>query len=188
MRRSMLGPVVACAAAAFASAASARPITFSGLSGANGDPMPNPYTEGGFSVTPSLGSWSQAFMQGNPVPSIFTGDDFAQVLVHASSMGQFRFASADLIGNSAGQASVSFLGRLNGAMVFDAGMGITSFSWDTEASPDPTAVIDELQIGIVLHGVTSINLDNIVVTAVPAPGAAALFALGLPLLSARRRR
>ena len=55
-----------------AGGASATTITFNGLAGANGDPFTT-YTESGFTVSPTLGTWFQGQAFGNPVPSIFSG-------------------------------------------------------------------------------------------------------------------
>src|SRR5262245_631425 len=80
----------------FSRAATAAVITFSGLPGPHLAPMPNPYVEGTFNVTPTTAFWRQTFAFGNPFPSIFSSSGVAVVEVTQNTIGQFTFSSVDL--------------------------------------------------------------------------------------------
>src|SRR5262249_43931155 len=78
----------------FAVSATASTIDFNTLTGANGDPF-STYSENGFTVTATQGSWSKAFLFGNPIPDIFCPCAPGTVAI---TMGgsPFSFASVDL--------------------------------------------------------------------------------------------
>jgi hypothetical protein len=69
-----------------------------GINSANGDvitfaPLPGPndapydgHVEAGFTVTPTLGTWFQGLLFGNPVPSIFTEPGLAEIEVIDTSL------------------------------------------------------------------------------------------------------
>jgi hypothetical protein len=93
--------------------ASATTITFGGLNGANEDPFTT-YTESGFTVSPTLGTWFQGQLFGNPAPSIFSGPVSGSPATDAVTVtegGQkFTFSQLDLAANN-GNVNFTFTGR-----------------------------------------------------------------------------
>ena len=83
----------------------AADISFSGLTGANGDPFPSPYTESGYIVTAlTPNEWVQGQTFGNPAPSIFVGAGVtpitnASIEITKVGGGAFTFSSVDLASN-----------------------------------------------------------------------------------------
>jgi hypothetical protein len=104
----------------FAESASAATITFSGLSGANGDPFTT-YTESGFTVISTLGFWFQGQAFGNPVPSIFAGPLLGGPSIDAVTIAEsglrFTFTQLDLATANA-NTNYNFTWTLLGAPVF----------------------------------------------------------------------
>jgi hypothetical protein len=166
--------------ALFASSSRADIITFSGLTGSNGDTYTS-YSENGYTVTATTGDWRKAFLFGNPVPDIFSASDVASVTItNASSL--FTFNSADLgNANSIGAPTYSFQGFLGATQEFSStGAMPTTAVFATFASPNTSAIIDRLVITINRGGTSSYNIDNINVSAaVPAPAGIILGGLGL---------
>ena len=80
----------------------ATTITFSSLSGANLSPFTID-TEGGFTVIPTLGTWLQGHVYGNPAPSIldasFLNPGRAEISVTYGG-GLFTFNSLDFSSNN----------------------------------------------------------------------------------------
>jgi hypothetical protein len=168
----------------FASAAaSATTITFSGLAGANGDPVAT-YTEGGFTVATAVGQFFQGQLFGNPLPSLFAGPIgggpvFDVLDVTANGGGPFNFASVDLAANN-GNVNFTFTGFLGGVQQYvvngvETGRPPGPFGFDTIVNPDAGIAINDLRIALNILG-TSGNVDNIGVATVPGPIAGA----GLP--------
>jgi len=148
-------------------------VTFSGLAGANGSGFTT-YTEGTFTVTPTLGSWFQGQIYGNPTPSIFDGPAFSPgnaTIMVTDSAGLFTFGAVDYSSNN-GASTFDIMGFLGGVLQFDQSGGLVAslppfFGFTTLASGFSNS-IDTLFIKVLPGaGVTSINLDNINVTTVP---------------------
>jgi hypothetical protein len=168
----------------FASAASATTITFSGLTGANGTPVAT-YTEGGFTVTTTVGQFFQGQVFGNPVPSIVAGPIFGgptnDAIAVADGGVPFTFSALDLATANANTA-YTFTGTLLGAPVFSVNDTVSPPQvFNTVLSGVSADVIDRLVITANIGaGGTSTNIDNIAVNVVPGPIAGA----GLPGLIA----
>jgi hypothetical protein len=179
--------------------ASAATITFSGLAGANGDPLTTPYTEAGFTVNTTAGEFFQAQQFGNPIPSLFAGLIGGGPTTDTLDVtgGSFTFASVDLAANN-GDVDFTFTGSLSGVQKYSVS-GVEPgrfgpFGFDTISNPDADITIDDLKITLHILG-SSGNIDNIVlnsvVSTVPLPAAPPLFATGLGLLGLlgwRRKR
>jgi hypothetical protein len=192
---------VACAAicALFAGGASATTITFSGLVGANGSPFAT-YTEGGFTVTPTVGSWFQAQFFGNPIPSIVAGGVFGGPAVDSISVTDggkpFTFSSLDFAPSPDNNVDFTFTGTLGGAPVFNiTGVLTPPQVFATKLSGVAGDVIDDLIVGVTILNNTandSVNIDNIVVAAAavatPEPMTLGLLATGLALFGLAYRR
>ena len=116
----LFGAVWLAASGISAGGASATTITFSGLSGPNAAPF-TPYVESGFTVSPTLGSWFQAQLFGNPAPSIAAGSVFDgpnNDAVAVTDGARFTFSQIDLA--TANDNTVyTFTGTLLGAPVFN---------------------------------------------------------------------
>lgn len=167
-------------------------LGFSGLTGPNGAPYLGS-TDSGFSITPTLGSWYQATIYGSPSPSIFDGpvnSPGVAALQITDGAGLFAFSSLDFSSNN-GDSSYDIQGFLGATLQFHetgtlAGVS-TPFHFSTLLSGDPALPIDGLLIEIIPGaGVTSINLDNIMVATVPEPGTFVLACLGVVAFAARR--
>lgn len=166
-------------------------LSFSSLVGPNGAPYLGS-NESGFAITPTLGSWYQAMIYGSPFPSIFDGPVNAPgvaALQITDGAGLFTFSSIDYSSNN-GDSSYDIQGFLGATLQFhETGIlqGVsTPFHFSTLLSGDPSLPIDGLLIQIIPGaGVTSINLDNIMVATVPEPGTWALVCLGALAIFAR---
>jgi len=193
MKRTNLFSGALCLAisAMAAGGASATTITFGGLSGANGDPLTT-YMESGFTVSPTLGTWLQGQLFGNPVPSIFSGPLFGSPPTDAVTVTEpghrFTFSQLDLAANN-GSVNFTFTGTLLGAPVFNvSGTELESTAvFETELSGVSSDVIDTLVITTNILG-TSTNIDNIVVTTAAEPTTLGVLATGLTLLGLLRWR
>ena len=177
--------------------ASATIITFGGLGGANGSLFTTD-TEGGFTVTSTVGEWFEAQVFGNPIPSIVAGGVFGGPAVDSISVteggGSFSFSSLDFAPSPVGDVHYTFTGTLGGSPVFSvSGTLVPPQVFETVLSGVSADVIDKLVVGVTLSDTTtnaSVNIDNIVVSraAVPEPMTLGMLATGLTLLGLLRRR
>jgi hypothetical protein len=187
------GGACLAASAVFAGGASGTTITFSGLTGANGAVLA-PYTEGGFTVTPTVGTWFEAHLFGNPVPSIVAGGVFGGPVTDAFSVTEggssFTFAALD-ISPFASDANYTFTGTLSGAPVFTvSGTALSAPAvFTTILSGVAGDVINDLVVSTTLTNITgldSVNIDNIVVSAAvaatPEPTTLGILGTGLGLM------
>jgi len=190
-----------CAAAVLAFGVSvgtafATVIDFGGLAGANGAAFSS-YSQAGFTVNATAGSWFEAHNFGNPVPSIFAGPIGSPSLstVRVTDGGSdFTFAAVDFSSNN-GSSTYSIQGLLNGIIVLNMSGTTGGFPgpWNTVSNGSGTPTIDELLLTLIpIGGTTSMNLDNInvstVVNPAPEPATLALLAFGLGALGFSRRK
>jgi hypothetical protein len=168
-------------------------IDFNTLTGNNIDPFSN-YTENGFTVTSTTGSWFKAFAYGNPVPDIFLGPIGGITpgsITVTNGGGLFSFGSFDFSPNSGTNAAYAITGTLLGSTVLSfsgTDSAITTFSTIVNNN---AVLIDTLVISITPNGQSSANIDNIVyaTAAVPEPGTLSLLCLGgLAAFSLKRGR
>jgi hypothetical protein len=167
-----LVPVIAVLS--FAASATANVIGFGGLTPPNGDPFSS-YVENGFTVTAIQGSWSKAFIFGNPIPDI---NCFlcAPGAVSITAFGApFTFQSVDLGNGESSIDSFTIQGFRLGAMVLSqSGMLTLPNAFQTFASINPSVPIDDLIISLTSGAsLFDYNIDNIAVNPVAEPGTAA---------------
>jgi PEP-CTERM motif len=175
---------IACGAALAAGLSSQAfaGIDFNTLTGNNEDPF-STYTENGFTVTSTTGSWFKAFNFGNPVPDIYLGPIGAPTpgsVTVTDGGGLFSFTSFDLSPNNGGGAGYTYTGSKLGIVLYSFSSTdsvLSAFSTITDS--DPT-LIDTLVISLLPNGQSSINIDNInySIAAVPEPGTLSLLCLG----------
>jgi hypothetical protein len=172
-RKLLLASLVFAAVCLIAPTTKADTITFAPLVGPNGSPYVG-HVEAGYTVTPTQGNWLQGQTYGNPVPSIFAlpvgGPTTSAIQVITA--GPFTFSSVDFSSNN-GISSFLIQGFLGGNNVFSQNGVLPQsgpvFTFTTIFSAFPASQIDMLSIQVVTgSGVTSINLDNIMVNRVPA--------------------
>ncbi len=179
-------------------------ITFVGVS--TGVALPNPYMEGGFSVTTTAGSWGGDATLGNPAPSIAgssmgtPGSDALRVT--STSGGLFTFDSVDIDATAAGPVSYTIAGWRNGAEVLSQAGTVNALcnvtppppfipcGFQTISSISPAVFLDALDITLTPHPSNiSYNLDNIVLTlAIPEPYTAGVIALAVAAFALVRKR
>lgn len=180
----------------FASDASATIINFDGLTGVH-VPLAAPYTESGFTVTVTGGTWGQGQAEGNPAPSLFSGPGFVPFSSTHNQFtitdgGQFAFGGLDIAANES-DVNYEFLGKLAGSTVFDLTGNQTDLTgccvFHTVGTGELSDRIDTLIVSVTLTADSNtVNVDNIVADAVPEPATLAMLVTGLAFLFALRRR
>ena len=178
------------------SMASTITIDFGGLSGANQSAFPNPYTEDGFTLTPTtLGGLEQGLSFGDPRPSLLVGPvglPVAGTFDITAGGSPFTFLSYDYHSQSGG-SSFSIEGFLNNIPQFiqTNNVGLTLSSSFSTLGVTPL-LVDRIAFTITPNGFTSsVNLDNFVLNTdapVPEPASLTLLGLGLAGMGARRWR
>jgi hypothetical protein len=184
--KKLLTITTAAALLAIPGALQANTITFSNLPGPT-DAAYSGSTEGAFTVTPTGGSWFQALIYGNPLPSIYAGPLFAPTnsTIQITGLGLFTFASLDYSSNN-GASTFEIQGFLGANMLFDQIGSLNaslppSFGFTNLLGSNSGILVDRLTIDVMPGASTSsINLDNIAVSGVPEDGATLLLlAIGL---------
>jgi len=168
-------------------------IGFQGLTGTNNAPY-HGHTEGTFTVTTTAGSWFEAHAYGNPIPSIYDGpinSPAIGAILITDSAGPFTLSSFQFSSNN-GDSTYDVQGYSGQTLAYEEtgtlpGSFPTGFGFQTNQDTHASVPIDGLVIELIPGpGVTSINLDNIMVTTVPEPMAAELLVAGLACLGLRR--
>ncbi len=181
-------------ASAAAKIALATVITFSPLPGPTDAPYAG-HAESGFTVTATSGSFFQALVYGNPVPSIYdgpVGQPSTGAIQVTEGGALFTFNSVDYSSNN-GNSGYSIQGFNGASMAFnDTGVlsgTFSPFSFSTLAGAHTAVQIDRLLIQITPStGVTSVNLDNInVASGVPEPATFVMLGGGLSCLVLLKR-
>jgi hypothetical protein len=166
--KKLLAITAAAALLAIPGVLQAYVITFDNLPGPNGDPYIGS-SEGGFTITPTAGSWFQGTGYGNPPPSIFAGPIFQPVdstIQITFDLGVFDFDGLDYSSNNAA-SRYQIEGFLNGNLVFDQSGSLLAslppgFGFSHLDSENSGVLMDTLTIEVFPgSGTTSINLDNI---------------------------
>jgi hypothetical protein len=172
---------------AVSSAALGSTIDFATLTGANSDPVAT-YTENGFIVSSTAGSWFKAFLYGNSTPDIFLGPVGAPLpgsITIGDGGSLFTFSSIDFSSNNAG-SGYTITGFKGGVQQFvESGTEAISGSVFTTLASSSALSVDSLVISLTPGvGTTSFNVDNIVVSTASTPEPATLGLLGLGGLTA----
>ena len=155
--------------------ASATTLDFDGVPGGNGSSFVT-YTESGFTVESTAGSWVVSITDGNPSAFIqFTrvaGEETITAGLRVTRGGvAFRFSAVDLY-SSATPIPYVFRGLVNSTAVFTVtGTVPNTGSFASVVNPNSADLIDTLEITL-SNPITSccgnsVGLDNIVATAVP---------------------
>jgi len=158
------------------------------------------YSEAGFVVSATSGSWMASTTYGNPAPFIqFPGPIGASAIVGevavTAGAAPFSFAGVDLY-SSVTPIPYMFTGFLNGSVVFSqSGTVPNTFGTFATVMSGTALAIDRLlislsnpPIGVMCCTPNPMGLDNIRVNAVPEPDAVRLVGVGLTCLLVRRRR
>ena len=181
---------VACLCAA--GAAGATTIDF--------DTLPGPplagftsYTEHGFTVDATAGTWTQALLFGIPAPDISTTGSTGDVTVTEGGLS-FTFTSVDLASAARGPSLTPYVitGSLGGTAVFTQTGNVTG---DGPLPPFTTVLgqyadvqIDSLVISLTTSTAIG-HLDNIVLNVpLPEPASLSLFGFATAVVGAMRRR
>jgi hypothetical protein len=192
MLRALRRSISALTLLATSGAGFAGVIDFNTRTGSDGDTF-STYTENGFTVTSTTGSWFKALGYGNPIPDIFLGPIGSPPpgSISVTDTGVFSFASIDFSSNN-GTSAYSIIGFRGGLQQFNQTgtepVSFPPFGFTTLASTN-SMLIDTLIIGITPGiGTTSFNIDNIVVNAVPEPGTFGLLFLAILLAVGIQRK
>lgn len=150
---------VAAALCASSLAAHAATIDFSTLG--YGHPPITTYTENGFTVDVTAGSFDGTFFYGDPSPSIFTPNGSGTITV--TDGGLFTFSSVALGTQDPGTAVITITGLLNGLSLFTENVTVSAFQFIApySFSADSAIVINSLQIAVT----GAADIDNIAVSA-----------------------
>jgi hypothetical protein len=140
-------------------------ITFNGLAAKVGSPV-SIYSESGFTVSATSGSWT-VDGYGNPGPSIIFESTATGTIQVAAAGAAFGFASLDLY-SSTTKIPYTITGLRNSATQFTITNTLpnTFGNFATVANPQAAAMIDTLVISLTnpSPGVNPIGVDNIAVT------------------------
>jgi hypothetical protein len=176
--RAVVLPLLVASLVAILSPGAARGyvIGFNALPGNNLDPYGG-HSEGGYTVTPTAGSWQVAKAFGNPTPDIFSASSVATVAVMSNSSGIFTFNKVDLGSASSGtNVPYTITGLLGASTQFTiSGSTLPGNAFATISNPNPAITIDKLRITMNIGNTSSYNIDNIDVA--PEPSAFAAMAL-----------
>ena len=167
--------------------ASAYTITFANLPGSNGDTFAAPYSEGGYTVTPTSGSVKVAKQYGNPIPDLFFVGTGGSITVTG---GLFTLSSFDAgLGSAFGNSTYTITGSLNGTQDYFATYVNSTAAFNTITTGSGATLFDTLTFALSTTS-SSANIDNIVVNAaaVPEPASWAMFIGGFGLIGAVARR
>ena len=189
--KALLAAIVFAAASLAPFAASATPIDFATLPGANGDNFTT-YTENGFNVTTSAGQFFVGQVYGDPVPDIFGTNTPATSAITLTRVGGGDFTLDQFaLSSNEGATRYTLTGFLGGSEVFfDKNMSVVQDVF-APIAPQATFVVDSVTLQFESFGSTSYNVDNIDVTpiATPEPGSIVLLGSGmLGLIAVVRRR
>jgi hypothetical protein len=168
----MIGAICLAAFGMSAGGASGTTITFNGLTGVNGAPFTT-YTESGFTVSPTLNSWVQSQLVGNPIPAIAANGAGNFAITVTDGAVPFTFSALDAA-TTRNTATATFTGTLLGSPVFSVNnVDITNTNgFRTVLSGVSADIIDRLVItvNIVPDFTQTALIDNIVTTpTVPGP-------------------
>jgi hypothetical protein len=153
------------------------------------------YSEGGYTFTGLGGSRFAIEEFGNPIASLIVGlnepitpSDILSITRDdggAFTLDRFDYASTDLNLSDA----VTFLFFLDNVQVGSiADFFATTNVWTVGHVPAFFGTVDEIRLVGAIPGDTAMLIDNMVLTAIPAPPAAALLPLALAGLVVARRR
>lgn len=182
-----------------ATASNAGVVTI-GFDNVAGNAVVSTYSESGFDVTSTSGTWIGSAVYGNPGPSIFAGPvgsaSASSISIVANGGGSFSLSSFDISPNNGTSGDYTVTGLLNGNQVFlfqgtDTDTGGNPFDFETILSAS-ASLVDQLIIAVTPNGNSSINVDTIVLNTVdrqlPEPGSLALLGAALAVAGWRSRR
>ena len=165
MRLSLVVAVAAMLSASLAGRADTT-ITFSGLP-SSGFPPVTTYSEGGFTVTDTVGQFFDGDAFGDPTPDLYMFEGTAGITVTANGGGNFSFTDVDFA-NEANTATYTITGLLNGVNVFSTtGSVAGSFTFASYGSGH-NGTINALEISLESDSGEA-DLDNISLGVAPAP-------------------
>ena len=167
--KSLISLALAGTCLAMPMTAQAAIISFDDLAGDNGTVFSS-YSEDGFLISATGGEIFNGKSFGNPTPSLVVGSVFqggpsGSFNVTLSSGGMFSFDGFDLIGNN-GLADYTVQGFSGASSIFSfsgsQGNGFATIGGSAGA-------IDRLSFSLTANG-TSLNIDNLNVSAIPGNG------------------